>query len=574
MLKAWIRNLKFGRADAAERLIAARRLQSAGKTVEAMEICDRVIADYPGHADALLLAARFDAQAGRLAAARNRLEAVLASDPGRADAHADLGNVLQLAGDLEAAGEMYETALAFDPAMPVAWNNFGLNCLARGEAEAAAAAFGEALARAPGFEDALRNLVSTNMKLGHHANTRSHLEAELERNPGNGAAHAALGFVMLKGLGEPALALEHFEQARAAGLASAELLTNRGIALHDLGRMEEAIASYDSALTADPEYQLARFHRALARLIGQRFDLAWDDYEARLLSEVLPPRKFGFPQWNAQDLAGKTLLILAEQGLGDEIMFASCFAEAISRAQHCVIDCAVKLAPIFQRSFPKATVRGGSQFDDPAWLADLPQPDYQIHAGSLPRILRPALSAFPRHRGYLAADPSKVEKWRGRLAALGSGLKVGVSWRGGTALSRSSLRSLKLDDLAPVLAVPGASFVSLQYDAGREEVTSYCARSGQALEYFEDAIEDYDETAALVASLDLVISVCTAVIHLGGALATPVWVMAPRVPEWRYGIAGETMPWYPANRVLRQAMSGEWDSVIARAAAELARLCA
>jgi hypothetical protein len=336
--------------------------------------------------------------------------------------------------------------------------------------------------------------------------------------------------------------------------------------------MQEAIASYDAALTADPGYEFARFHRALANLIEQRFDLAWDDYEARLASAVLPPRRFGFPRWDGGELAGKTLLILAEQGLGDEIMFASCFAEVIARAQHCVIDCAAKLAPVFQRSFPQATVHGGTQFDDPMWLTGLPQPDLQIDAGSLPRLLRRSRSAFPRHQGYLAADPQKVQAWRGRLAASGDGIKVGVSWRGGTALSRGGLRSLALDDLAPLFAVPGVDFVSLQYDAGNEEMAGYRARSGCTLEHFAGAIADYDETAALVTALDLVISVCTAIIHLGGALGTPVWVMAPLVPEWRYGIRGESMPWYPGNRVFRQTAPGDWDSVIARVVAELAAL--
>jgi hypothetical protein len=212
------------------------------------------------------------------------------------------------------------------------------------------------------------------------------------------------------------------------------------------------------------------------------------------------------------------------------------------------------------------------QSDDPQWLAALPPADLQVYAGSLPRFLRPNLASFPAHRGYLRADPVKVARWRARLDDLGAGLKVGVSWRGGTAQTRGARRSLALADLAPLFAVPAVQFVSLQYDAQDNEVDDYRSRSGYAVHHFAEAIADYDETAALVCALDLVVSVCTAIIHLGGALGKPVWVMAPMVPEWRYGIRGESMPWYPGNRVLRQATAGDWQGVIARAAGELAAL--
>ena len=202
-------------------------------------------------------------------------------------------------------------------------------------------------------------------------------------------------------------------------------------------------------------------------------------------------------------------------------------------------------------------------------LCELSSASYWVGAGS---SRWKSLSAFPpngEHRGYLVADPGKMERWRLRLSALGTGLKVGVSWRGGSAKSRSGMRSLTLDALSFIFAVPGAAFISLQYDAPILEIQEFNERSGFELVHFQQAIDDYDETAALVASLDLVISVCTAVIHLGGALGTPVWVLAPTVPEWRYGISGEAMPWYPLNRVLRQPEPGDWNSVIARAAAEL-----
>ena len=570
MIKAWFQRLRAPQPDVPALLSQAQALQRESRLDDAARLYDDILALEPGHEEALLVSARLEGRRGRLDVARTRLHAALARNPNNARAHADLGNVLRLAGDVQDALESYETALALDPSHSVAWNNLGLIQLARGDVEGAVKAFSEALALAPGFGEALRNFASAMAKLGRYAELAARLDAILQKDGGNADAHAALGFAKLKGAGEPGAALACFERARQLGADDAELLVNRGIALHDLGRIDYAIASYDAALAKNPHYALARFHRALAHLITHRFELAWDDYESRLASEAVPVRPFGFPPWQGEDISGKTLLIYAEQGLGDEIMFASCFAETIARAGHCVIDCAAKLAPIFRRSFPQATVHGGTQFDSAEWLSGMAQPDAQIAAGSLPRILRRELAAFPSRAGYLVADPGRTQWWRERLAGLGAGLKVGVSWRGGTSKSRSGLRSLTLDRLLPVFSVPGVQFVCLQYDATEKEVAEFVTRFGVVLHHFSGAIDAYDETAALVSALDLVVSVCTAVIHLGGALGTPVWVMAPRVPEWRYGLSGEGMPWYPRNRVLRQEAPGDWEKLIARVAAELA----
>jgi hypothetical protein len=191
--------------------------------------------------------------------------------------------------------------------------------------------------------------------------------------------------------------------------------------------------------------------------------------------------------------------------------------------------------------------------------------------GSVPQYLRQTYADFPRHSGYLKADPERVQRWRERLAALGGGLKVGISWQGGAVKTRRAVRSLALAQWLPILRAAGARFVNLQYTDCSGEIAEFKAASGIELVDWPEVREDYEDTAALVSALDLVISVCTAVIHLGGALGKPVWVMAPYSPEWRYGIAGEEMPWYPSVRVFRQPRYGEWEPVIERVADELQR---
>jgi hypothetical protein len=208
---------------------------------------------------------------------------------------------------------------------------------------------------------------------------------------------------------------------------------------------------------------------------------------------------------------------------------------------------------------------------DEAATADI---DCEVPVGSLPLYFRRQVADFPRHRGYLQADCARVEYWKQRLASLGAGIKVGISWRGGSLQTRSPLRSIPLEQSLPILRAGGAQFVSLQYDASGNELDRFRTDCGIEVRHWPDAIADYDETAALVSALDLTISVCTAVIHLGGALGQPVWVMAPHSPEWRYGFAGETMPWYPSVRIFRQPAFGEWTPVVDKVAKLLRELSA
>lgn len=188
--------------------------------------------------------------------------------------------------------------------------------------------------------------------------------------------------------------------------------------------------------------------------------------------------------------------------------------------------------------------------------------DFQTRIGSLARARRPDIASFPHHKGYLQADPYRVETLRRRLSALGPGLKVGLSWRGGLERTGSARRSLLLSQLAPLTELEGCQFVNLQYNTTDDE-RRLIGLNQHNFVHWQDVLDDYEQTAALVKSLDLVISVCTAVIHLGGALGQPVWVLVPHGAEWRYGSEGERMVWYPSVRLVRQESETEsWTDVI------------
>jgi len=426
---------------------------------------------------------------------------------------------------------------------------------------------GPALAPSASFRQAFDALLQAD---DYHA-ARSLAADAVARGAASYEAQLLLGRAHQK-LHDPERALECFEVARRMRADDAELYDFRGSMVQELGRLQEAFADFDRALALRPDFPLARFHRAMARLLAGDFERGWEDYELRRLSADHAPAAAAVPRWDGSPLAGRRILVAREQGLGDEIMFASMLPELIAAGAHCVVECDPRLLATFKRSFPDAsifgTLPGGGL---PQWIPPA-SVDVTIEAGSLPRLLRPSAADFPRHDGYLCAEPQRVEQWRQRLAGIGPGLTVGLAWTGGVRRTRRELRSLSLERLLPLLQVPGVRFVSLQYTAdARDGIDEFRARHGIEIHHWSDAIDDYDQTAALVGALDLVVSVCTSVVHLGGALGRPVWVLAPVSPEWRYGFTGETMPWYPSVRLFRQTDYGDWAPVIARAALELAR---
>ena len=497
---------------------------------------------------------------GRLDQARRALEAACELDPSSADVHSDLGNVAALSGRLEEAERHYRAALARAPVNPGILANLGHLLRARREAVGAMVAFAEALEHDPGCEAALKGYAS----LATTTEGLERLARILEQVPDCAAAHAAHAAVLLRVTQNAPRALEQFDLARGLGLDDADLHGGRGLALNALGRTEEALHEFDAALARDPDSGPWRWHRALALLALGRYAEGWVDYEIRLRSEDRPQRDFALRRWEGGDLTAKTILVHAEQGLGDEIMFASCLPEVIARAGGCIIDCHPKLAGLYRRSFPSARVHAGTQFDDGAWLAALGTADCQIPVGSLPLYLRPSREAFPVRERYLVADPARVQRWRARLAELGARSVIGLSWQGGTRDTGRERRSVSLEQLRPLLGRPDTAWVSLQYDARAEDVEDFARASGLPLVHWPEAVSDYEETAAVLCALELTISVCTALVHLAGALGRPAWVLAPLAPEWRYGVRGECMPWYGSVRLFRQRPGESWQPVIAR----------
>ena len=395
----------------------------------------------------------------------------------------------------------------------------------------------------------------------------------LERDGRHLAALANLGLA-LRDQGVAREALPVLDRALAIVPDHIEALFNKALALVDLGESSTASELIERVLQLDPEFAQAHLQRGFLLLKRGKFAAGWREYAWRVrIPDLDHWRDYDYPLWQGEPLTGRRVLVQAEQGLGDQIMFASCISQLMQQAQHAIIECDARLTGLFARSFPSAAIYRHKVKGNPEWLRE-PAPDFRTRCGDLPRMLRNDEADFPRHTGYLVTDPARGANWRARLDALGPGLKVGISWRGGTPGTGQAARSLALAALLPVLSVSRAHFVSLQYGSVGDEIADLRARHAIALHEWPQAIADMDEMAALISSLDLVVTVCTTTAHLCGALGKTAWVMVPAVAEWRYLERGTGIPWYPSLRLIRQPGLNEWAEVIATVSTDLQRRAA
>lgn len=469
----------------------------------------------------------------------------------------------------EAALRNAQAAIDLQPANPEGYYVRGLIHDAAGRAAQALADYDRVLQYHDGHQAALDKKGAIHDARGEFEASLACAERLVRIDPQNAEAHHKRA-ITLRELGRIGEAEASLRQAIAL---CAEFMTARAhlaLILIELGRTAEADELLTGLLAAAPEHKEARWAAAVLHLLSGRYASGWEQYEARESRSDAKLRLATVPEWRGEPLVDGALMVNAEQGLGDQIMFSSCLPDVAASVSACVVSCDPRLQPIFERSFTGVKVVA-MRSDRPLQAAELPLPiRAQTMLGSLPKRYRPCLDAFPKRAGYLRADPGAVTHWRERLAGLGPGLKIGLSWTGGTPKTRRSLRSLSLERLAPVLRVPGCQFVSLQYVDSRNEIDVVHTAHGVVVNDFPTAIADYDQTAALVSALDLVVTVCTAVVHLSGALGQRVWVLTPFIPEWRYLLDGEVMPWYPSAKLWRQGPDQCWDETIEAVATALA----
>jgi tetratricopeptide (TPR) repeat protein len=543
-------------AQAVEEAIALVR---QGRLADADKICDRLLRAHPDLFDALHIQGVVRLQSGKAGAALRLLEAALKVNPGSPEAMSNLGMALSaLNRDAEGLASI-DKALAIAPRSVETLNNRGNVLLRLKRPDDALAAFDQALAIEPRFLGAQINRGNALAELSRFEEAIAVYDKVLAVVPGHAETHVNRGNA-LSSLGRSADAVAAYERALAINADYPKALIGRGGALQALNRHREAIADFDRAAALDKTNADARHNAGLARLTLGDYRRGFEDYEWRWRRTGMPaPRNFGRPLWLGEyPLARKTILLHAEQGLGDCIQFVR-FAPQLARGGATVVlEVPAPLTALLARvdGIGSVVARGEA----------LPAFDVHCPLASLPRALRTEPASIPAAVPYLAASVERVAKWRARIEALPAP-RVALAWAGNAAHPNDRNRSLTVETLAPLLTAR-ASFVSVQRDLRAADAEAL-ARMPGLLNVAGD-LADFEDTAAVLALCDLVIAVDTSVAHLAGALGRPTWILLPFSPDWRWMLGREDSPWYPTARLFRQPDAGDWRSAVGRVCEALA----
>lgn len=333
------------------------------------------------------------------------------------------------------------------------------------------------------------------------------------------------------------------------------------------GRHRDAMAAYETVLRQHPNQAFARYFLGLMQFLTTEFKEGYENYEARFSIGDIGARSADCPRWQGEPLAGKHLLIWAEQGVGDIIMFAGLIPWVLEQAETVTLALYEHHIPLFARSFPETTclpIRVDTMHLTPDTPADFHTPISDLMRYGLPHF-RPA-----EHGAYLKADPDRVAHWRQMFDALGPGRKVGIAWHTVNHIT-GFLRNIPLAQWLPILKTPGCQFISLQYDNARFEARQLAQAHGVYVhvEAEMEPVLQTDDFAAQISALDQVTTIQNSTAHFGGALGVPTTLLLPHCSDWRWGLENTQNPWYSAVSVVRQAMPMQWKKELARVAADL-----
>lgn len=541
--------------------------QQLGHHAEAADAIGHWVTLVPQDYDALINLSNSLLALGRTADAVRAGQKAAALRPDTAGAHAALALSLHAARDFAGAEASYERALALDPDSAECLFNFANMLVDAGRLNDAVQRYRDALKVRNDLPEVHVNLANNLIRQGNADEAIEHFHAALRLRPGMPEALVNLGNALFIHAGDLDAARRCFEAVIAQAPTYRDALNNLTSLAMEAGDMVTAVYNARRMLEVHPRDQL--LHTTAAGLfmsLGQ-WEEGWQHFEWRWLRPNLPVplRDFDRPEWQGEDISGKTILIHHEQGLGDSIQFVRFVQQMVARAARVILEVPSNLMALYRPTMAGATLT--------AYGEPLPPFDVHIPMMSLARVLGVTVDAVPAPIPYLKADPARVAAWRDRLP--GDGLRIGIVWQGkpGTGVDRG--RSYALEQLAPVARVPGVTLVSLQKGFGLDQLDRL--PQGMKVETlgtdFDEGPDAFTDTAAVMQHLDLIISSDTSVAHLAGALGRPVWVPLKFAPDWRWMRDREDSPWYPGTmRLFRQSKPGDWAGVFERLAAEVAML--
>lgn len=421
-------------------------------------------------------------------------------------------------------------------------------------------------------------LASTYMKKGNHALSIILFQEAIRRRPDFLEAINNLGYVYKqeqmidesREQFEKALAIVNAPNCQLSNKDKADYVTNLGTTYIANGTPQKALEILNEAAKLDPDNGQVKWNRSLAYLELGDYENGFNEYDFGERTERTKDRKYadiGTPFWDGTP--GKTIAIYGEQGIGDELMFAS-MIDDVTKDCRVILDTHPRLQKMFQQNFPHIPVYGTRKVGELAW-SKYHHVDAKISIGSLGKFYRKKPEDFPG-TPYLEADPVLIEKYKHKLAEIGPRKKIGISWRGGTVKTNKGTRKIKMDLLLPLFDCD-VDFISLQYDKNiHDSVKQFEDRFNVKLNHWQDVLDDYDETAGLVSNLDYIISVPQSVVHLAGALGVKTLQLCPKKALWQMGVYGQNMPWYSCVENVWQEMEGDWLPVIETAKEKLCSL--
>ena len=336
----------------------------------------------------------------------------------------------------------------------------------------------------------------------------------------------------------------------------AEAHNNLGNVLLDQGKFDESAARFEQALALRPDYAVAQMGLASCYLVQGKYELGWPAYEGRLRLPGVEPQP-SLPRWTGEPLAGRRVLLVAEQGLGDTLHFVRYARLLKERCARVVLACHAALGRLLAShpDLDELFILGSA--------VDLPRSDFYLPLLSAPGAFHTTASTIPSEVPYLSADPELTDQWRRELAGI-DGFKIGIAWQGSRGYRFDRSRSIPLADFAPLASLPGVRLVSLQKGFGSDQVATVDFPVLDLSGRLDEVAGPFMDTAAVIRNLDLVVTPDTAIAHLAGALGVPVWVALQFSPDWRWLQGRDDSPWYPTMRLFRQTTFGGWPEVFER----------
>lgn len=544
--------------EADQTVRGAFAILNTGRPHDAAQLFRKVLADRPLHAHALNGLGLVALGTGELEQSAACFAKAAAVEPDNPGFQMNLGTALMKQRRFAEAEQLYRKVVTRAPNDANAHSNLAIVLAQLGRLDEAIASAHRAIAINPGIIGAHTNLAMFLKQKGLYAEAVQAYKTGLDLAPNHSGLLSEYATYLARA-GRLDEALEVHRQAIGAAPSSSQVYMNLGFLLQGELRMEEAIDAYRKALQLAPDNALCHLNLAVGLLLAGQWEEGLHEYEWRLKNLDFYTRSFLPKRWDGSDPAGKTLAIRCEQGIGDSFNFIR-YAEPIAqRGARIIVEAHAPSARII------ASAPGVSE----VFIQGQPTPhfDFEIPIASLPLIAQARPDRIFAPIPYLRTDAQRVEAWRDRLTQYPARLKVGIVWAGSEQNPRDASRSMKLADFAPLAGIEGVRLFALQKGIAAMQIFS--APAEMQIVDFAPFLNSFDDTAAALSNLDLLISVDTSVAHLAGALGRPAWTLLERAPDWRWMLNRSDTPWYPTMKLFRQPRTGDWDAVIGEVVKEL-----